>query len=147
MKIEQEKTQYSTRLLLECNIGNVERLATEIDNMADRYSADSSEVMKLQRACEERFSNIVFYAFDGAEGAPISVDIYCDAGNAQICFRDKGKPFDPLTHEDPDVDQPLDDREIGGLGIFLVRKTMDSVTYEREGDENVLTLHKNIIHQ
>ena len=59
-----------------------------------------------------------------------------------ITFRDKGIPFDPLAKEDPDVSQSAEERQIGGLGIYIVKKTMDQVEYRRENDENILTIWK-----
>ena len=137
---------YRKQLTLECNIVSIELLATEIESLAEQCNAVPSDAMKLQLACEEIFSNIVFYAFDGQSGPPIIVDLECNQGTATVCFRDQGKEFNPLAHEAPDVEQSLDEREIGGLGIFLVRKTMDSVDYERSGSENVLTITKKLIH-
>ena len=64
--------------------------------------------------------------------------------NIQIMFRDKGIAYNPLEKSDPDVSLSAEDRDIGGLGIFMVKKSMDSVLYEREGDENVLVLVKNL---
>ena len=59
-----------------------------------------------------------------------------------ITFRDKGVAFNPLEKEDPDVTQSAEERQIGGLGIYIVKKTMSEVTYAREGDENVLRIRK-----
>lgn len=126
---------------------SIELLATEIETLAEQCQAEPSEAMKLQLACEEIFSNIVFYAFEGRDGAhEISIHLECKDGVASVRFHDRGKEFNPLSHEMPDVDQALEDREIGGLGIFLVRKTMDSVHYERRGQENVFTISKKLIH-
>ena len=61
-----------------------------------------------------------------------------------ITFEDSGKPFDPLQKADPDVTLAAEDRAIGGLGIFLVKKTMDAMAYRRENDQNMLTIHKRI---
>lgn len=118
----------------------------EIEALTEQCKAETSDAMKLQLACEEIFSNIVFYAFDGHSGPPIIVDLECNQGTATVSFRDQGKEFNPLAHEAPDVEQSLDEREIGGLGIFLVRKTMDQVGYERRGPENVLTITKKLNH-
>ncbi len=137
---------YRKQLTLECNIVSIELLSAEIEALTEQFQADPSDAMKLQLACEEIFSNIVFYAFDGQVGPPIVVDLEFNDGLATVCFTDSGKEFDPLAHEAPDVEQSLDEREIGGLGIFLVRKTMDSVHYERRGSLNVFTITKKLIH-
>ena len=61
-----------------------------------------------------------------------------------LTFVDGGKPYNPLENKDPDVSLPAEEREIGGLGIFLVKKTMDDVQYERKGDQNYFTIFKKI---
>ena len=64
--------------------------------------------------------------------------------NVQITFRDKGIFYNPLAREDPDITLKAEERQIGGLGIFMVKKSMDKVLYERDGDENVLMLIKKV---
>ncbi len=61
-----------------------------------------------------------------------------------ITFLDQGKPYDPLQKEDPDVTLAVEDRPIGGLGVFIVKKTMDDISYERRDGQNILTIKKNI---
>ena len=88
--------------------------------------------------------NIALYAYAPETGkAAITIDIGKNPKEAVITFRDKGVAFNPLEKEDPDVTQSAEDRQIGGLGIYIVKKTMDSVEYRRENDENVLVIHKS----
>ncbi|MBR5361138.1 MAG: ATP-binding protein, partial [Lachnospiraceae bacterium] len=70
------------------------------------------------------------------------IDISGDPGTVTVQFSDEGIPYDPLSKEDPDVKATLEEREIGGLGIFMVKKTMDSMSYEYKDGKNVLTLTK-----
>ena len=105
--------------------------------------------MKIQTAIciavEEVFVNIAHYAYPDSEG-DMTLCIGFDAQNSAITFRmtDKGVPFDPLTKPDPDITLSAEDREIGGLGIFIAKKTMDSLSYTYEDGENVLTMIKKI---
>ncbi len=94
---------------------------------------------------EEIFVNIAHYAYpdgDGSGTAKIAVDIDEAARVATFIVSDKGIAFDPLQKEDPDLTLPAEQREIGGLGILIIKKTMDSVEYIRENGENKLTMTK-----
>ncbi len=97
---------------------------------------------KLELVMEELAVNVINYAYPDGHG---DVEIEClldDSGDKRrfcVKLRDWGAPFDPLTKDDPDTGQDIDERPIGGLGIFLVREMSDSLGYEREGDANVLT--------
>ena len=96
-------------------------------------------------AVEEIFVNIANYAYKETVGnAAIIVEFTDSPLTAIITFVDKGVPFDPLAKEDPDITLEVDDRKIGGLGIFMVKKSMDSVSYEYVDGENRLTLKKSL---
>ena len=105
--------------------------------------------MKIQTAIcvaiEEVFVNVAHYAYPENEG-DMSLNITFDDTNREVTFRmtDKGVPFDPLEKPDPDITLSAEDREIGGLGIFITKKTMDSLTYAYEDGENILTMTKKI---
>lgn len=105
--------------------------------------------MKLQIAVcvaiEEVFVNVAQYAY-GADAGDVSLGIGFDEETRTLTFRmaDKGSPFDPLQNPDPDITRSAEEREIGGLGIFITKKTMDSLTYAHEMGENILTMQKKI---
>ena len=105
--------------------------------------------MKLQMAIcvaiEEVFVNVAHYAYPDSEG-DMSLQIGFDEQSRAITFRmtDRGIPFDPLKKPDPDITLSAEEREVGGLGIFIAKKTMDSLTYTYENGENILTLIKKI---
>jgi sigma-B regulation protein RsbU (phosphoserine phosphatase) len=105
--------------------------------------------MKIQTAIcvaiEEVFVNVAHYAYGDGEG-DMTLGIGFDAASREITFRmtDKGVPFDPLKKPDPDITLSAEEREIGGLGIFITKKTMDTVKYAYENGENVLTMIKKI---
>ena len=102
-------------------------------------------VMKFQLVIEEMVSNVIFYAYDPQQQeAAIELRFTWEAGTVSILLRDWGKPFDPTAKEDPDITLSVDDRPIGGLGIFMVKQLMDEVRYERVGSSNLLTLQKRI---
>ena len=95
---------------------------------------------KLSVVVEELVLNIVDYA----NSDYLDVEIIRDEKSITLRFHDGGRPFNPLEKEEPDFTIPLEDRKIGGLGIFMVTKYMDTVTYERTGEENILTVRKNV---
>ena len=95
---------------------------------------------KLSVVVEELVLNIVDYA----NSDYLDVEIIRDEKSITLRFHDGGIPFNPLEKEEPDFTIPLEDRKIGGLGIFMVTKYMDTVTYERIGEENILTVRKNV---
>ena len=95
---------------------------------------------KLSVVVEELVLNIVDYA----NSDYLDVEIIRDDKSITLRFHDGGVPFNPLEKEEPDFTIPLEDRKIGGLGIFMVIKYMDTVTYERTGEENILTVRKNV---
>ena len=96
-------------------------------------------------AIEEVFVNVAHYAYPNSEG-DLSFNISFSEQSREItfCLKDKGVPFDPLKRPDPDITLPAEEREIGGLGIFIAKKTMDSLSYLYEQGENVLTMIKKI---
>ena len=91
------------------------------------------------------FVNIAHYAYGEGEGE-VSLQISFNEESREVTFRlsDQGIPFDPLKKPDPDVTLSAEEREVGGLGIFITKKTMDTVTYVYENGENILTMTKNI---
>ena len=105
--------------------------------------------MKIQTAVcvaiEEIFVNIARYAYGDGEG-DMTFGIGFEEESRTVTFRmaDKGKPFDPLKKPDPDITLSAEEREIGGLGIFITKKTMNTVTYAYENGENILTMTKKI---
>lgn len=98
----------------------------------------------LHLVVEEIVVNIVSYAYPKGVAGDAGVDVTNDGGNITISFIDHGTPFNPLENEDPDVTLGIAERPIGGLGIFLVKKTMDSVEYRHEDGCNILTVSKKV---
>ena len=97
--------------------------------------------MQIDIAVEEIFVNIARYAYAPGEGYAV-IGVLAEPGRAEITFADNGMPYDPLAREDPDVSLSAEEREIGGLGIYMVKKTMDVMRYEYSDGQNLLTLVK-----
>ena len=98
----------------------------------------------LRLVCEELVVNVVDYAYPEEAEGYLDIEIEREADSILIRFRDGGTPFNPLAREMPDITLPLEERTIGGLGIFLTVKKMDEVSYDFVDNENVLTIKKNI---
>ena len=105
------------------------------------------EFNTIRLVCEELVVNVVDYAYPEDPNGYLDVEIEKDDTSITIRFKDAGTPFNPLDREMPDVSLPLEDRRIGGLGIFLTIKMMDEVNYVYADKENILTVKKNISHE
>lgn len=97
----------------------------------------------LEIILEELLVNVISYAYDEAGSGTIQVAAIVNGSSVTLEFRDRGREFNPLERETPDLDVDIDDRPIGGLGIFLVTELASSVNYERVGNENVLRVVKD----
>lgn len=100
---------------------------------------------QIDVAIDELFGNIAQYAYDPAVGpATVRVEVTEEPLAVVITFIDHGVPYDPLAQADPDVHTPLEERQAGGLGVFLVKQTMDDVTYEYKDGQNILKIKKRL---
>ena len=100
---------------------------------------------QMELAAEEIFVNIANYAYAPEKGrAVVRVEVSDDPVTVTLTFIDQGVPYDPSKRKEPDVTLPAEERDIGGLGIFLTKKTMDDVSYEYKDGQNILTLKKKI---
>ena len=131
------------KITVGAEIKNVETVTDFVNGVLERFGCPPKAVIQIDVVIDELFSNIAYYAYAPEEGsATISIDVKEDPLSVIISFADKGKPFDPLSMKEPDTALSADERQIGGLGIFLVKKTMDSVSYEYKDGQNILTVKK-----
>jgi sigma-B regulation protein RsbU (phosphoserine phosphatase) len=116
-----------------------------VDEILDSFECPMKVQTAICVALEEVFVNVAHYAYGGGDG-DVELCVGFDAESRTMTFRmeDKGVPFDPLKKPDPDITLSAEEREIGGLGIFITKKTMDSVTYAYENGKNILTMTKKI---
>ena len=116
-----------------------------LNDIADELAMPDKSRKQLLIVADEIFTNITSYGYPSGGGtASVSVDFDLSQAALTLSFSDNGIPFNPLEAPSPDVSKPIEEREIGGLGILLVKKMMDSVAYRRENDCNVLVLTKKI---
>lgn len=102
---------------------------------------DQNQIFKIQLAVEEIIENVVRYAYENGSGF-MEVSTEKDGDTLIICFKDAGKPFNPLDKPDPDITMSATDRPIGGLGIYLCKQLMDELNYEYKDGCNTLTIKK-----
>ncbi len=131
------------KITIEANTEKLPEVLAFIDGELEAAGCAMKTQMQIDIAVEEIFVNIATYAYaPGSGSAVIGIDVR--DGKAEITFADSGMPYDPLSKSDPDVTLSADEREIGGLGIFMVKKTMDDMQYQYINGQNRLTLYKTL---
>ena len=131
-----------TELTLAATTENIGTVTAFVDEELEKLDCPIKAQMQIDVAIDELFSNIAFYAYENGGDATVGFD-FAD-GVVTLVFTDSGKPYDPTKKVDPDTTLSAEEREIGGLGIFLVKKTMDSIDYRYDGGKNILTIKKTI---
>ena len=126
-------------------VTNIDEVTDFVNQELDQHECSAKSRIQIDVAIDEIFSNISNYAYHGEEGAVVvQTDFDTNTNMISICFIDDGIPFNPLTHKEPDVTLSAAQREIGGLGIFVVIRTMDKVNYENQNGKNVFTIWKKM---
>jgi sigma-B regulation protein RsbU (phosphoserine phosphatase) len=128
------------------DLNELEGIYSLISSSLAGSGAPESAASVLMMAADELFSNIVKYGYGESRGdARIDISIDVRDGTAEMVFRDNGVPFDPLSCAPPDTAAGADERPTGGLGIYMVRNSVDALEYSREDGDNVLTLKKRML--
>ena len=129
-------------LTVKAAIENLEAVLDFIESELEAADCPMKTQMQIAVAVEEVFVNIAHYAYNPEVGGAI---IRVAVGDEiTIEFEDSGAAYDPLSAPAPDLAPPAEEREIGGLGIFMAKNLVDSMEYRREGGRNILTIRKNI---
>ncbi len=134
----------NNELTVNAKLDALPQVLSFIDERLENASCSPKAQMQIDIAAEEIFVNIAHYAYEHDDGsAVISVNIEGEPAEAVIEFKDHGKAFDPLAKADPDTTLSAEERQIGGLGIYMVKKSMDDTKYSRDDGQNVFTIIKN----
>lgn len=130
-------------ITLEAKISNIEKVTHFVEEFLEEVSAPLKTQTQINVAIDELFSNIAHYAY-GEEGgeATIRVSVTNNPQKVEVVFIDNGVPYNPLEKEDPDIALSAEERQIGGLGIFMVKKLMDDIDYKYTDGKNILTIKK-----
>ena len=138
-------------LTIEANTDNLDKVLSFVDQRLEELDCSMKVQMQIDLAIEEVYVNVAQYAYqhlppeERRKGmVSICVEDLDDPKRVEVTFADEGIPFDPLAKEDPDVTLNADSRPIGGLGIFMVKKSMDSVEYEYKYGKNILKFRKDL---
>ena len=137
---------------VEAKTENLDTVIAFLEEYLESLDASPKAGMQLAVALEEMYVNIARYAYEGTELpeekrlADIVLETVGESEDKRlkITLTDWGIPYDPLEKEDPDTTLSAEERQIGGLGIFMVKKSMDALFYERQGDRNVFVMEKKL---
>ena len=130
-------------LVIEAKVENLDQVHAFVDEVLEENDCSMKVQMQIDIAVEELFVNVAHYAYAPAVGnATIRMETQEQPRAAVITLIDSGAPFDPLAKPDPDVTLQAEDRKIGGLGIYMVKKSMNAVEYEYRDGQNILTIRK-----
>ena len=132
-------------LTIDATVENIEVVTDFVNEQLKLHGCSAKAQMQIDIAIDELFGNIAHYAYDPEVGpATVRVELKEDPLAVVITFIDGGVPYDPLKRADPNTSLSAEEREIGGLGIYMVKKTMDGISYEYRDGQNILTITKNI---
>ena len=132
-------------LIVEADRMNLPQVQMFIDEQLEEAGCPMLTQTTIDIAVEELFVNIASYAYDTGIGtAVVQVTVHEEPLSVEITFIDNGRQYDPLAKEDPDTTLSAGQRRKGGLGIFMVKKSMDDVNYEYKDGKNILTIKKNL---
>lgn len=131
-------------MTVEATPENIQVITAFVDEQLEQYDCPMKAQAQIDIAIDELFGNIVRYAYHPEIGsATVQVEVTKEPLAVVITFIDQGKPYDPLAKEDPNVTLSAEEREIGGLGIYIVKKSMTDITYEYKDGRNILKIRKD----
>ncbi len=133
------------KITLPAAIENIEHALDFVNDILDSVDCPMKARTQLNIALDELMSNVALYAYASGKGdVTVSLDILDDPKRAVLTLTDEGVPYDPLQKEDPDVTLSAEERGIGGLGIFIVKRSMDKMTYAYQNGKNIVSIVKNL---
>ena len=137
-------TEPTETVVIRNHLSELDRVDATVERFGERTGLPAETLSRLRIVCDEVLSNVIAYAFPDNGEHDVEVRLAMVGRRLVVRVSDDGIPFDPLTVAPPDLNAPLAQRQLGGLGIHLVRSLFEEVTYERRADRNVLTLASNV---
>jgi len=128
-------------LTIPAEIDEIPKVSVALEEAMQAHAFSEEEILDTQLAVEEAITNSIVHGYKGNTGS-VAVSLQVTKELAEIRIEDEAPPFDPLQLPEPDLEGELDERRIGGLGVFLIRRVMDEVIYRYENARNILTLIK-----
>ncbi len=126
------------------DMAEIPRVHELIQSVRCHHSISDDTAYSIALALDELLTNTISYGYEDARLHEIRIRLEVEGHVVAVTIEDDGSPFDPLTASEPDVQAPIEERRIGGLGIFLVRHLMDAMSYERREAMNILRIEKRI---
>ena len=133
------------QLVIRNEISELDRVVAFLEALEESGMLPAGLIMHLNLVLEEALTNVIFYAYEQGTTHEIVIDFMITETQLEITITDSGKAFDPTAKADPDINLSVDERPVGGLGIFLIKKIMDEVSYERLNEQNILRMTKKIL--
>ena len=131
------------KITVEATVDNLQQVIDFATEQLEARDCSMKVVMQTELVIEEIFVNIASYAYENDTGlVTFCVDFEENPSAVLMTFIDGGKPYNPLEKSDPDTTLDIDERDVGGLGIFLVKKNVDEISYRFDGGQNILTMKK-----
>ena len=132
-------------LTINATVENIDPVTEFVNEQLEKLGCSLKTRMQIDIAIDELFGNIAQYAYHPGVGpATVRVELREDPIAVVVTFIDRGVPYDPLAKEDPNTALSAEERGIGGLGIYMVKKTMDGIAYEYKDGQNILRITKNL---
>lgn len=126
-------------------VENIDAVTAFVNEQLEALECPVKAMMQIDIAIDELFGNIAHYAYHPETGsATVRVEVAEEPLAVIITFIDNGIPYDPLAAEDPDTTLSVEERDVGGLGIYMVKKSMDEIAYEYKNGQNILKIKKNL---
>jgi anti-sigma regulatory factor (Ser/Thr protein kinase) len=123
----------------------IARLGRLVDQFGEECGLSEDATASINLMIDEVVSNVINYGYDDTLEHKIDVNVVLDGDLVTVRIEDDGKPFNPLDAPQPNLDLPIEERPIGGLGVFIVKSTADSLDYRRDGGRNVVTMTKRTL--
>jgi anti-sigma regulatory factor (Ser/Thr protein kinase) len=134
-----------SEIMVDATVENMDKVVSFVEEQLDAIDCPMKAKTQINIAIDELFSNISFYAYNPEVGtATVRVDVENNPPAVVVTFIDQGKEYNPLEKDEPDITASAEDRPIGGLGVFMVKKMMDAIEYEYKNGQNILKIKKNI---
>lgn len=134
-----------SKITFDADFDNLDEIREFVGDAANKVGFSDKEIYSIQLAADEASSNIIEHAYAGVKEGKLEIECSTFRGGLKIVMRDQGKSFNPSSVPEPNVNASLSERKIGGLGLYLMRKLMDEVTYESSSETgNTLTMIKRI---
>lgn len=144
LKFNGEKSVLMKEITVAVTVENIQVITDFINEQLEAFDCPMKAQTQIDIAVDEIFSNIAHYAYTAKTGdATVRIEIGDNPQAAAITFIDSGVPYNPLTQAEPDITLSAEERQVGGLGIFIVKNTMDEITYEYKDGMNILKIRKN----